>query len=162
MNLLNRLCLWKWLPAVVVVLAVASLSAAPQTGRADDEIVSQLAAIEPIDTHLHAYQSAPALADFFARFNLRALNITLIDDRDAFARSMEPQWTDALAVRRLTKGRASVSLRHRPVRFRAARFRGSPEQASECRLRRRRDRGEAVQGHGDGGEEKGRDLRVPR
>jgi hypothetical protein len=74
----------------------------------DDEALSQLAAIEPIDTHLHAYQDVPAVADLFSRLNLRALNVLLIDDRDPFAKSMEPQWTDALAVQRLTKGRAVV------------------------------------------------------
>jgi hypothetical protein len=93
-NLLNRVSLWNWLPSVVVVAAAASLSAAPPTGRADDDgIVSQLAEIEPIDTHLHGYQDVPAIADLFSRFHLRALNITLIDDRDPFAKSMQPQST---------------------------------------------------------------------
>ena len=108
---------WNWL-AIAVVAAAAGLSAAPPATRADDAaLVSQLAAIEPIDTHLHAYQDVPAVADLFSRFNLRALNITLIDDRDPFAKSMEPQWTEALAVRRLTKGRASVSTTIDPSRL---------------------------------------------
>ena len=83
---------WNWLPAVVVVAAAASLSAAPPTGRADDDgIVSQLAEIEPIDTHLHAYQDVPAVADLFSRLNLRALNIpsstTAIRLRRAWSRN---------------------------------------------------------------------------
>jgi predicted TIM-barrel fold metal-dependent hydrolase len=73
-----------------------------------DEALTQLAAIGPIDTHLHAYQDVPEVADLFSRLNLRALNVLLIDDRDPFAKSMEPQWTAALAVRKLTGGRASV------------------------------------------------------
>lgn len=108
---------WNWL-AIAVVAAAAGLSAAPPATRADDAaLVSQLAAIEPIDTHLHAYQDVPAVADLFSRFNLRALNITLIDDRDPFAKSMEPQWTIALAVRRLTKGRVSVGTTIDPYDF---------------------------------------------
>jgi predicted TIM-barrel fold metal-dependent hydrolase len=109
-----------WLPAVaaMALLAAAGLSASPAARRAaDSAVVSGLAAIEPIDTHIHAYQAAPAVADLFARFHLRALNITLIDDRDPFAKRMEPQWTDALAVRRLTKGRASVSTTIDPYDF---------------------------------------------
>jgi predicted TIM-barrel fold metal-dependent hydrolase len=118
MNLPYRVNPWNWLPAIVVVAAAASSSAAPPMGRADDDgIVSQLAEIEPIDTHFHAYQDVPAVAALFSRFNLRGLNITLIDDRDPFAKSMEPQWTDALAVRRLTKGRASVSTTIDPYDF---------------------------------------------
>jgi predicted TIM-barrel fold metal-dependent hydrolase len=74
----------------------------------DDGALTQLAAVGPIDTHLHAYQDVPEVADFFSHLNLRALNVLLIDDRDRFAKSMEPQWTDALAVRRATGGRAVV------------------------------------------------------
>ena len=117
-NLMNVLTRWGWLPAIAVVTAASGLSAAAPATRADDDaLVSQLAAIEPIDTHLHAYQDVPAVADLFSRFNLRALNITLIDDRDPFAKSMEPQWTIALAVRRLTKGRASVGTTIDPYDF---------------------------------------------
>jgi predicted TIM-barrel fold metal-dependent hydrolase len=102
----------------IAVMVSAGWSATVAANRGDDNrVVSQLAAIEPIDTHIHAYQDVPAVADLFSRFNLRALNITLIDDRDPFAKSMEPQWSDALAVRRLTKGRASVSSTIDPYDF---------------------------------------------
>jgi predicted TIM-barrel fold metal-dependent hydrolase len=108
---------------VFAAVLVLSLSAAPRTnGRADDAAVTELAAIEPIDTHFHAYQDVPALADLFSRFRLRGLNILLIDDRDPFAKSMEPQWTDALAVRRLTKGRASVCTTIDPYGFESPGF----------------------------------------
>src|SRR5215213_2707245 len=100
---------WHLIGIVAVGLLCGALARA-QSGPSgvDDGALSQLAAIEPIDTHLHAYQDVPAVADLFSRFNLRALNVLLIDDRDPFAKSMEPQWTDALAVNRLTKGRAVV------------------------------------------------------
>jgi len=117
MNFIVRVHSHAWLSAAAAVVAAVSLSAASPTRRVDDAIVSQLAEIQPIDTHLHAYQDVPAVADLFSRFNLRALNITLIDDRDPFAKSMEPQWTEALAVRRLTKGRASVSTTIDPYDF---------------------------------------------
>jgi predicted TIM-barrel fold metal-dependent hydrolase len=109
---------WNWLSAIAIAGAAASLSAVASAKHADDDaLVSQLAAINPIDTHFHAYQDVPAVGELFSRFNLRGLNITLIDDRDPFAKSMEPQWTDALAVRRLTKGRASVSSTIDPYDF---------------------------------------------
>jgi predicted TIM-barrel fold metal-dependent hydrolase len=118
LNRLNSLNFWNRLPVVAIVAAAASLSAAPPANRnGDDALVSQLAAIEPIDTHVHAFQDVPAVADLFSRFNLRALNITLIDDRDPFWKNMEPQWTKALALRKLTKGRASVSTTIDPYDF---------------------------------------------
>src|SRR5215212_10350039 len=110
MNRWNLKSPWNLIGIVVVTLSCGALARA-QSGQSrvgDNETLSRFAAIEPIDTHLHAYQDVPAVADLFSRLNLRALNVLLIDDRDPFAKSMEPQWTDALAVRRLTKGRAAV------------------------------------------------------
>lgn len=117
MNLLNRVSLGNTLLAAGIVAATGLSATAPATRIVDDAIASQLAAIEPIDTHVHVYQDVPAVGALFSRFNLRALNITLIDDRDPFAKSMEPQWSDALAVRRLTKGRAAVSSTIDPYDF---------------------------------------------
>jgi predicted TIM-barrel fold metal-dependent hydrolase len=109
--------------AVVGLLCGALVRAqSRQSSVVDDEALSQLAAIEPIDTHLHAYQDVAAVADLFSRLNLRALNVLLIDDRDPFAKSMEPQWTDALAVRRLTKGRAAVCTTIDPYDFESPGF----------------------------------------
>jgi hypothetical protein len=110
---MNRRNLWiPWRPIGIVVLGLSCgafvRAQSGQSSAVGDEALSQLAAIEPIDTHLHAYQDVPAIADLFSRLNLRALNVLLIDDRDPFAKSMEPQWIGALAVHRLTKGRAAV------------------------------------------------------
>jgi predicted TIM-barrel fold metal-dependent hydrolase len=107
---MNRRNPWNLIGLVVAGLLCGAFVRAQsgQSSAVDDEALSQLAAIAPIDTHLHAYQDVPAVADLFSRLNLRALNVLLIDDRDPFAKSMEPQWTGALAVHRLTKGRAAV------------------------------------------------------
>jgi predicted TIM-barrel fold metal-dependent hydrolase len=83
---------------------------------------ADLAAIEPIDTHLHAYTAPPALLALFTRLHLRALNILLIDSRDPLIKGFEPQWTDALAVRRATAGRAAVCTTIDPYGFEAADF----------------------------------------
>jgi predicted TIM-barrel fold metal-dependent hydrolase len=108
---MNRCSALKNVVGIMIVgLACGALvraqSVASQGG--DDAALSQLAAIEPIDTHVHAYQNVPAVADLFSRLHLRGLNVLLIDNRDPFAKAMEPQWSDALAVRQLTKGRAVV------------------------------------------------------
>ena len=86
---------------------VAGPQAAPSTSSSPASM-AELAALEPIDTHAHAYQAVPGLADLLTRLHLRILNVLLIDDRDPFAKSMEPQWTAALAVHRRTRGRAVV------------------------------------------------------
>jgi predicted TIM-barrel fold metal-dependent hydrolase len=93
-----------------------------QSNVGEETALSQLAAIEPIDTHIHAYQAVPAVADLFSRLRLRGLNVLLIDDRDPFAKAMEPQWSDAIAVRRLTKGRAVVCTTIDPYDFESPGF----------------------------------------
>jgi predicted TIM-barrel fold metal-dependent hydrolase len=110
MNRRNLWIPWRLIAIVVVGLSCGAFVRAQsgQSSAVDDQALSQLAAIEPVDTHLHAYQDVPAIADLFSRLNLRALNVLLVDDRDPFAKNMEPQWTGALAVHRRTSGRAAV------------------------------------------------------
>ena len=120
----------------------------------DDEPLSQSSAIEPIDTHLHAYQAVPAVADLFSRLNFRALNVLLIDDRDPFAKSMEPQWTDALAVRRLTKGRAVVCTTIDPYDLESPGFAARVNKRLNAD-QRRRDRREVVKGSRHGTPQEG-------
>ena len=110
---------WALIGLVFVGLLCSALPRA-QSGPSrmgDDEALRQLAAIEPVDTHLHAYQDVAAVADLFSRLNLRALNVLLIDRRDPFAKSMEPQWTAARAVHRRTSGRAVVCTTIDPYDF---------------------------------------------
>jgi predicted TIM-barrel fold metal-dependent hydrolase len=112
--------------ALVVVGIAAGLAgsvplfARPQAGRAAPE--PGFAAIEPIDTHVHAFKADPALTDLLTRLHLHVLNILVIDDRDAFAKRMEPQWSDALAVHRATAGRAAICTTIDPYDFEDAGF----------------------------------------
>ena len=116
--------------AVAVVLIVVGIGAGlaasvplfarPQTGRAAPP--PAFAAVEPIDTHVHAYKAdrrthrspdAPASA---------RVEHPPIDDRDPFAKRMEPQWSDALAVHRATAGRAAMCTTIDPYGFEDAGF----------------------------------------
>ena len=100
-----------------------SLSARPQSAPAGTPQAhgSDMAAIDPIDTHVHAYVADPRVAELLERLHLHVLNILLIDDRDPFAKSMEPQWSDALAVR-ATSSRAAVCTTVDPYGFEEAGF----------------------------------------
>jgi predicted TIM-barrel fold metal-dependent hydrolase len=122
----NAWTAWK-LTGIVALAMLCGAPAPAQSGQPSsgaDAALSQFAAIEPVDTHIHAYQDVPAFADLFSRLRLRALNVLLIDDRDPFAKRMEPQWSDALAVRRLTKGRAAVCTTIDPYDFESPGFSG--------------------------------------
>ena len=105
--------MWSALPiAVMAVSIVLGQSAPPPPGD-----ISGFAALAPIDAHAHLYQDNPAFAAFFDRLKLRILNVLVIDDRDPYAKGLEPQRTDALKVARRTGGRAVICTTFSPYGF---------------------------------------------
>jgi len=124
---MKRITVGHALLSVVFVGALAFTTAATRGVHADapppdDAVPADLASIDPIDTHVHAYTAPPALLALFTRLHLRALNILLIDSRDPLVKGFEPQWTDMLAVRRATGGRAAVCTTIDPYEFEGADF----------------------------------------
>jgi predicted TIM-barrel fold metal-dependent hydrolase len=58
----------------------AAASSTPVSGPFTAQELPQFAALDPIDTHTHAFQDAPALYAMLKRLNLHTLDITLVDD----------------------------------------------------------------------------------
>lgn len=85
------------------------------TAPADD--LAAFAAVAPIDTHVHVYKDDPQFAAMVKRLDLRMLNICVIDDRDPFFKSLEPQRSDELKVRSGTEGRAAFCTTFSPYGF---------------------------------------------
>ena len=75
------------------------------------------AALDPIDAHVHLYKDDPAFGALMQRLNLRVLNICVIDDRDPYAKGLEPQRGDVLKVRHSTQGRAVFCTTFSPYDF---------------------------------------------
>ena len=69
-----------------------------------DQELRAFAALEPVDTHTHAYQNAPALFAMLKRLNLHIVDITLINDQEK-----NPEWMDLAKERRDTWGVVSGS-----------------------------------------------------
>ncbi|HEX5410309.1 MAG TPA: amidohydrolase family protein [Terriglobia bacterium] len=105
----------------VVLLTVACQNQAPQqetksaSAPADD--LAGFAAVAPIDTHVHVYKDDPTFVAMVKRLNLRMVNICVIDDRDPFFKSLEPQRSDELKVRSATEGRAAFCTTFSPYEF---------------------------------------------
>jgi predicted TIM-barrel fold metal-dependent hydrolase/DNA-directed RNA polymerase subunit H (RpoH/RPB5) len=78
--------------------------------------------VAPIDAHAHLYKDDPAFGDLFKRLNLRILDICVIDDRDPYAKGLEPQRGDVLKVRRVTDGRAAFCTTFSPYDFESPGF----------------------------------------
>ena len=75
----------------------AAASATPVSGPFTPQELSQFAALDPIDTHTHAFQDAPALYAMLKRLNLHTLDITLVDDFNPdlkdLAKTRQEAWT---------------------------------------------------------------------
>ena len=79
--------------------------------------LANFSALAPIDAHVHLYKDDPAFGAFLGRLNLRILNICVIDDRDPYAKGLEPQRSDALKVVHSTAGRAVFCTTFSPYDF---------------------------------------------
>ncbi|MGB8480723.1 MAG: hypothetical protein WCE63_18105 [Acidobacteriaceae bacterium] len=61
----------------------ATASAAPVSGPFTPQgLQQQFTALDPIDTHTHAFQAAPALYAMLKKLNLHTLDIMLVDNYD--------------------------------------------------------------------------------
>jgi len=117
---------WTWLSISVVVLTVfILLTSAPdsasvegaKTGQPAAADLSGFASLAPIDAHVHLYKDDPAFGAFLDRLNLRILDICVIDDRDPYAKGLEPQRSAVLKVVHTTHGRAVLCTTFSPYGF---------------------------------------------
>jgi predicted TIM-barrel fold metal-dependent hydrolase len=60
----------------------AASSSTPVSGPFTPQELPQFAALDPIDTHTHAFVAAPELYAMLKKLNLHTLDITLVDDHD--------------------------------------------------------------------------------
>lgn len=95
--------------------------AAQQTTSANDiglnALLSSFAAVDPIDAHVHVYNTSPSVSAFLKQYNLHFLDILVIDDRDPFYRSLEPQLRDAMRLVHDSSGHASLCTTFSPYDF---------------------------------------------
>ena len=111
--------------AVLVVLA-SSLNTSSQSeakpGQTPDADLVGFSAVAPIDAHTHLYKDDPAFGALVQRLNLHILDICVIDDRDPYAKGLEPQRSDVLKVVHSTRGRAVFCTTFNPYDFEAPGF----------------------------------------
>jgi len=84
----------------ITVLSVLSTQSIAQ--KLDDERALQsLAALHPIDSHVHVFKKDPAFQQFLEAENLTVLDILVVDDTLPYRKTLQPQIDDA---RRLVSG----------------------------------------------------------
>jgi predicted TIM-barrel fold metal-dependent hydrolase len=105
---------------VVALLCVSQIvfSAPPQPGASPDEqALHSLAALHPIDVHVHVFKSDPAFQAMLQRLNLKLLNILVMDDTLSYRRKLQPQIDDSLALMRSSGGHIALCTTFDPYSF---------------------------------------------
>jgi len=111
--------------AVLILLASALVTGRLCEAQTDGQPPVDLAsfsALAPIDAHVHLYKDDPAFGALMQRLKLRILDICVIDDRDPYAKGLEPQRTDVLKVVHRTRARAALCTTFSPYEFEGAGF----------------------------------------
>ncbi len=112
--------------ALLTVAAASIFSYLSNRSRAETLPVAQTAAeqalkgfaqVKPIDVHTHVFKTDQTFQAFLNRMHLTVLDILVVDDTAAYAKQLEPQHTDALAVVRASRGRVAFCTTFDPYKF---------------------------------------------
>jgi predicted TIM-barrel fold metal-dependent hydrolase len=93
--------------------AAARPSLAPGS---NDDALQAFAAMQPVDTHVHAFKSDPAFADLMARLRLRVLDICVADKQGIYG-ALAAQLARATAFVGASPGHAKLCVTFNPFTF---------------------------------------------
>jgi predicted TIM-barrel fold metal-dependent hydrolase len=93
--------------------AAARPSLAPGS---NDDALQAFAAMQPVDTHVHAFKSDPAFADLMARLRLRVLDICVADKQGIYG-ALAAQLARAKAFVGASPGHAKLCVTFNPFTF---------------------------------------------
>jgi predicted TIM-barrel fold metal-dependent hydrolase len=94
---------------------IAAGVAAPSRAFADDEFQA-FAALEPVDTHVHAFKSDPAFTDLMARLRLHVLDICVADTQGIYG-ELDAQLARAQGFVQASPGHARLCVTFNPFTF---------------------------------------------
>ena len=97
------------------LFAATATDAREQTSTSSDELQA-FAALEPIDTHVHAFKSDPAVADLMARLRLHVLDICVADTRRSFG-DLATETARAEGFVQASQGHARLCVTFEPFAF---------------------------------------------
>ena len=104
-------------PKTSVAPASTTASAAPVSGPFTPQELQRFAALDPIDTHTHAYQATPALYAMLKKLNLHTLDIMLVDDFDPELKNLSKERKDTWNVIRHSDGYIAMCTTFDPFKF---------------------------------------------
>src|ERR1700730_4951227 len=103
----------------LVMIAGASPESVEQSRSVGD--LEGVAALEPVDTHTHAFQNDGTFLAMMRRLHLHVLDIVVADDHNIF-RSLQPEIDSALEFVQGSKGHATLCTTFNPFPFKKPGF----------------------------------------
>jgi predicted TIM-barrel fold metal-dependent hydrolase len=80
----------------------------PPQHTSDEQALKSLAALQPIDVHVHVFQSDLAFQSMLEQLNMKLINIVVMDDTLPYRKDLQPQIDDALKLVRSSKGHVAL------------------------------------------------------
>ena len=87
-----------------------------------EQALNSLAALQPIDVHVHIFKSDPSFQNFFEATHLKLMNILVMDDTLPYRKALQPQITDALNLVHSRHGHILLCTTFDPYKFNDASF----------------------------------------
>jgi hypothetical protein len=81
-----------------------------------------IAALHPIDVHVHVFKTDPAFQKMLERLNLKLLNILVMDNTQSYRKQLQPQIDDARALVKSSRGHIALCTTFDPYKFDSASF----------------------------------------
>jgi predicted TIM-barrel fold metal-dependent hydrolase len=111
------LCFLLLLIAAGMTLAPLHLSVAEQPSTTEDQALKSLAALHPIDAHVHVFKTDPAFQAMLKKLNLMLINILVMDDTLSYRKELQPQIDDGWKLVRSSKGHVALCTTFDPYKF---------------------------------------------
>jgi hypothetical protein len=105
------------------------VSAAAPPPTTDEQALKSLAALHPVDVHVHVFKTDPAFQSMLEKLNLKLMNILVLDDTLSYRKELQLQIDDAWKLVRSSKGHVALCTTFDPYKFNDPTFpKGSIQQ----------------------------------
>ena len=113
---------------LTVAVAVASCPLAFAQKTDANQALRSLAALHPIDAHVHVFKTGPAFQQLLEAENLTILNILVVDDTLPYRKQLQPQIDDARRLAAASNGHIFLCTTFDPFRFNDPSFSSEAEE----------------------------------
>jgi len=108
--------------AAGILLVDRRVSAAAPQPTTDELALKSLAALHPVDVHVHVFKTDSAFQSMLEKLNLKLMNILVMDDTLSYRKELQSQIDDARKLVRSSKGHVAMCTTFDPYKFNGPTF----------------------------------------